>query len=389
LKVLYLNHTSMISGAERSLLELLSGLPSTVHARVACPEGDLAEAVRALGYPVSTITGTDASFRFHPLHTSLSVAQIVHAAIRVHREMRRRPIDIVHANSIRAGLIAALTFGRSNSKTLVHVRDCLPRGRAADLVRYLLRSRATLILANSCFTAANFAPNGVESIRPIYTSVDVEAFDPAKIEREGARARLGLEDSTWVLGVVAQLTPWKAQDDAIRVLARLRDDRQDAHLLLAGEVKFAEAATRYDNAAFQRSLHRLADELGVTGNVRFLGEREDVPDIIRALDLLLVPSWEEPFGRSVIEAMAMETPVIATNVGGTAEILQPGKEGLLLPPRSPDLWASEALRLLSDRTLRANMGRKGRETVTARFTRQAHVEAVLSAYRDVLRSQSA
>jgi glycosyltransferase involved in cell wall biosynthesis len=387
--VLYVNHTSSISGAERSLLELLSGLPASVDASVACPEGEFAEAVRMLGFEVRTITGTDVSFRLHGLHTPRGVAQIARAALNLRRVMRSSGADIVHANTIRAGLIAILAFARGGERTVVHVRDAIPSGAVPGLVRRLLRARANLILANSRFTAASVAPAGAPQVRPIYTSVDLGAFDPAKIEPSRTRSRLDIGGSAWVLGVVAQLTPWKAQDDAIRVLARLREHQSDVHLLLVGEVKFAAASTRNDNTAYRRRLEELVNELGVSGHVHFLGERADVPDIIGALDLLLVPSWEEPFGRSIIEAMAMETPVLATSVGGPAEIIQPGQHGFLLPPRAPELWAKEALRLLEDPKTRARMGEEGRKLVTARFTRSAHVDAVLSAYRDVLRRKTA
>ena len=105
---------------------------------------------------------------------------------------------------------------------------------------------------------------------------------------------------------------------------------------------------RYDNEAFLESLRRLAAQLGVADRVAFLGEREDVPDILAALDLLLVPSWEEPFGRVVIEAMSMSVPVIATNVGGPAEVVRDGEDGILLPPGRPATWAAVAFELLSD-----------------------------------------
>src|SRR5207244_4255122 len=102
--------------------------------------------------------------------------------------------------------------------------------------------------------------------------------------------------------------------------------------LVVGEPTFTSGATRYRNEAYDESLRQLAAELGVSESVSFLGGREDVPEIVRSLDVLLVPSWEEPFGRTILEGMAMEVPVIATNVGGPPEIVADGKDGLLLPP---------------------------------------------------------
>jgi glycosyltransferase involved in cell wall biosynthesis len=255
------------------------------------------------------------------------------------------------------------------------------------LTRRAIGSSAALVLANSGYTAASFAVNGSRAtVRTIHNSVDLEAFDPARIDRDEARSRVGLERGETALGVIAQITPWKAQDDAIRILAGLRRRAGKARLLIVGEAKFARGSEAFDNAAFERSLHVLVSDLRLGGAVDFLGERADVPEILRALDLLLVPSWEEPFGRSVIEAMAMETPAIATNVGGPAEIITDGADGLLLPPRKPERWAEVAAKVVDEPKELRRMGRTGRQTAVARFGRAAHVDSVLAAYRDALES---
>src|SRR5262249_10952391 len=102
-------------------------------------------------------------------------------------------------------------------------------------------------------------------------------------------AFLGAEDGP-VLAVIAQITPWKAQDDAIRIAQILRSEHPGLRLLLVGSTKFDSAATRYDNSAYLESLRRLAAAGPDEGLVSFLGERDDIPEILRAVDLLLVPS---------------------------------------------------------------------------------------------------
>ena len=387
MKVLYLNHTGQVSGAERSLLDLLEGVPRDVPAGVACPPGPLASAVRRLGLPVASVDGTVGSFRLHAWHTPRAAVDVVRSAFVVRRLAQRSGANLVHANSVRAGLIATLARRLGGPPVVVHVRDCLPPGGASHLARRLLGRGAAMILANSRYTAARFADGApLANVRTVYNPVDLARFDPDRIARATARANLGLgEDDGPVLGVIAQLTPWKGQDDAIRILARVRATRPGARLLLVGEAKFTSAATRYDNVAYERTLNDLARELGVADAVASLGERADVPEILRALDVLLVPSWEEPFGRVVIEAMAMGTPVVATNVGGPAEIITSGEDGFVLPPRQPDRWAETVARLTALPVRTAELASRAQRRARTHFGRDVHVAAVLDAYRDTER----
>jgi glycosyltransferase involved in cell wall biosynthesis len=118
--------------------------------------------------------------------------------------------------------------------------------------------------------------------------------------------------------------------------------------------------------------------------VRFLGERRDIPEILAAVDLLLAPSLEEPFGRTIIEAMAMRVPVVATRNGGPSEIIKGGVDGLLLPPRWPDEWARAILQLVESPELRREFGAKGREKVLSQFGRAMHVERFVEVYERLL-----
>jgi glycosyltransferase involved in cell wall biosynthesis len=103
-----------------------------------------------------------------------------------------------------------------------------------------------------------------------------------------------------------------------------------------------------------------------------------------ALDLLLLPSWREAFGRVAAEAMAVGVPVLATDVGGPAEIVRDGVDGLLLPPRAPGAWAAAAAELLDDPQRRAAMGRAGAQRAREQFGLQRHVRRVRLAYVEAL-----
>jgi len=387
-RVLYVNHTAEVSGSERSLLSLLAGLPRSVQPRVASPPGRLAQAVEELGIPVTSITDTAGSLRLHPGHTPRALAEMSLAALQVHRAARRHRAEVVHANSIRAGIELGLARV-SPAASVVSVRDCLPPGAVTTATMRLIAGTATTVVANSHYTADSVrtsAPNA--RLEVVHPAIDLARFDPARIDRAAARARLGVAGTRRVLlGVVAQLSPWKGQDTAIEALGLLREQRVDAHLLLIGSAKFVARSTRFDNEAYVARLRRLIADAGLGDRVSWLGERDDVPELMRALDALLLPSQEEPFGRALLEAMALEVPVLATNVGGPPELVRDGRDGYLLPPGEPAAWERAVRRIIESPEQGRELGRAGRLRVAQEFDVEHHVEAVLAVYRRAMARQ--
>jgi L-malate glycosyltransferase len=381
--VLYVNHTSEVSGAERSLLELLRELPGEVRPLVATPRGRLDEAVRELGIATTPIAGTAGSLRLHPLHTPRALAELSLAAAQVRRAARAHGAELVHANSIRAGIVLGLAR-LAPAATVVHVRDCLPAGLVSSATLRLLGATATTIVANSRYTAASVraaASRARADVEVVYNSVDLERWNPGRVDREAARSALGAAGGReLLLGVVAQLSPWKGQDTAIEALRLVCEQGLDAHLLLIGSAKFVARATRFDNQAYVARLRALVADAGLEDRVSWLGEREDVPELVRALDVLLLPSGEEPFGRAVIEAMAMGVPVVATSVGGPPEILQDGRQGYLVAPGQPRAWAQAICGIARRSDRGAELGLAGRRTVEEMFTSARHAQAMLALY---------
>lgn len=384
MKVLYVNHTAEVSGGERSLLSLLASPPAGVQVRLAAPPGRLTEEAMALGVEVEAITGTAGSLRVHPLHTTKALAEIGSAARSVRRIARGWDADLLHANSIRGGLI--LGAAQSGLPTVDHIRDCLPAGVAGRATMRMISRTATSIVANSEYTADSvrrLAPQA--EVVVVYNSLDLDHWDPARVDRVHARAALRqVRPRSLLLGVVAQLTPWKGQDTAIEALRILRDRGVDAHLLLIGSAKFVAASTRFDNKAYVESLKARVAEARLESRVSWLGERDDVRELISALDVLLLPSREEPFGRAVIEAMALRVPVVATDVGGPREILTDGVGGFLVDPEDPAAWAEAIKRFADYPRLGIEMGQTGRLRVERRFGYDRQVTRMLEVYEGAI-----
>ncbi len=375
------SHTATISGAEVSLLDLIAGLGFEHQVTVAVPPGPLADAARDRGATVKKIPPIEGSLRLDPRSTLFTLAAIVGAAIAIRRVAREVRADVVHANSFRAGLAACLAARLGAPRPLVHIRDCLPAGRAAKAVQHVLSRDAQTILANSAFTAACFdgAPTGAP-IAVVHNPIDLDRFEPERIDRAGARSRLNLAPERIVLIVLAQITPWKGQDTAIHVAHLLRQRGHDVELLIAGSIKFRRPLTRHDNDAYLQELQASVRSLGLQDAVTFTGESHEAPRLLRAADYVLVPSWAEPWGRVVAEAMAMQTPVIATNVGGPTELIDHARNGLLAPPGQPTAWADAIEHLIDNPDLRRQITTSAQETAR-RFSRDIHVRNILETYR--------
>lgn len=382
MRILFVNHTGANSGAENAMIRLLKALPAE-HARaVACPpNGPLKQRLQAMGFEQHDLPGTDASFALDPVETPRSLLALLRSARSLRRSARAYGTDVIHANSTRAGLIAVVARAMGGPPVVVQSHDHMPEGRLGELVRRVLARGAAVVVAVTDRTAAEFNKGLKKPVAErVYISIDHERFSTA-VEAAPVRAELGLTGDVPLLIQVAQITPWKGQDTAIRALAGVRECL-DAHLLIVGEVAFA--SQRYDNDGFRASLIALAEELGVSHAVHFLGQRDDVPALMRACDLFMLPSWDEPFGLVVAEAMAVGTPVLVTSKGGVCEYVRDGENGHLLDPHVPEQWVVAALALLPDPTLRASMAADCVRTASG-FTDERYAAGMLEVYRRATR----
>ncbi|MBV8947757.1 MAG: glycosyltransferase, partial [Solirubrobacterales bacterium] len=191
MRILFVNHTGLKSGAETVTLDLLTRLPSSIEPVLACPPGRLADEARAEGIPVNPIGGVSASLRLHYANTPRGVAQLVRMGRDIRALARDRRADLVHATSIRAGLAACLPPG-PRAPVAVSLHDCLPPGPASTVTRRLVDARAAVVFANSCYTARAWRPaeRSGPPLRVVYPGIDLARR--AAVDRDAARARMGV-----------------------------------------------------------------------------------------------------------------------------------------------------------------------------------------------------
>jgi glycosyltransferase involved in cell wall biosynthesis len=385
MRILFANHTGACSGAEVSLMRVIAGLRAAHDVGVACPsDGPLRDAVDHAGVERLPLPAVDASLRVHPVQTPIGLGQLGAGGVALARAARRFRADVIHANTTRAGLMGAVARPLGAPPIVVRAHEHLPLSRAGRASRAAIVHTASAVVAVSDYTARKFNEGLAEPVAiRVYNSIDHARFDPDRVRSAGLRAQLGVAPDTPLLGQVAQITPWKGQDTAIRALAALRRDGMQAHLVLVGEVAFAGKAVRYDNRAYLGELERLTHSLGVEDAVHFLGPRQDVAAILHDLDLSVLPSRGEPFGLVTVESMALGTPALVSADGAGPELVEDGVSGRVLPPGQPERWARAAGELLRDRATLGRLGERAR-AAAGEYRDDRHAGEMLAVYERVL-----
>ena len=362
MRLMAVNHTGLVSGAERSLLDLLSRVSSDVALVIVSPRGEFSQRVVDAGHRHIPIPEAELSFAFDLVRTPRRLLSAVRAVYRLAMVVAHEHPDVIVSNSVRAGLLMAMVPRRRSTRLIVWVRDVLPTGRVASAVRRLIWWRADTVVANSQYVAQNMEdPRTTSRAVVVYNGID-----PIESDDGAAGASAYTPSAALRLAVVGQITPWKRQDLAIKVVRRLLYLGVDATLDLIGTVEFAGPG-RYDTLAYDGQLRRLVRELGLAERVRFLGRREDARKLLAHNHVLLVPSEIEPFGRVVIEGMLAGNVVIARDIAGPAEILEHGVTGLLVGSADAGDWAASILHLVQDWTSSIAITEAARVVARERF----------------------
>lgn len=379
-RALFLTHSGVLGGGERSLLDLAAAWPGERHLMVLA-EGPLAGAARARGLtvevePLGALGAIKRESGAPGLGALADVARLASKVAAIAKTM-----DVIHANSQKAFVVAAAAGLLARRPVVWHLRDILsPAHFSPSNIRasvMLANARAAAVIANSAATAAAFVDAGgkPELVHVVHNGIDAARFDAVSdAEIAATRAALGAS-SAFVLAACARLAPWKGQHVLIAALASL----PGVHAWIIGAALFGEDA-------YAAGLRTQAEQLGVADRVRFLGEREDVPTLLRAADAVVHTAVDaEPFGRVVVEGMLARRPVIASDAGGVREILRDGVTGVLVPPGDPLALAQavERVRAFSpaERTARCDAAQAD---VVARFTVPAMVAGVVAVLERVV-----
>ena len=292
------------------------------------------------------------------------------------RMVREHRIDIVYTNSI-VTLSGALAAAVCRVPHVWHIRELL-KGHPLKsplplpITFGLVGALSTKVITVSNAVAAQFSQRIMrQRVRVIYNGIDPAPFmSEQPIHR--LRGELSLPSHTKLVGIIGSVQEHKNQAGVIRAFQTVSQRWDDSRLIIAGR----------QEPQYRKNLDELTSSLGLNGKVFFLGFRSDIPALMSELDVVVMASDAEPFGRITIEAMAAAKPVVAVNSGASGEIVVPGQTGYLVSMNNTGEMASAITDLLSDPEKASRMGQAGRKRVDEKF----HIRRVAQEVQEVLQS---
>lgn len=383
--ILYLDSGSGIGGGQRSLLLLLNLLNKDRFTPfVGClgksPFAAEVKKTEARVVPLSLPEAhnkTDKVQRF-TLRDLLNDFRQLGVILQLHRMVKRHAIDLIHANSLSVALLGGIVAKINRIPILMHKRYATSYGILDRICERLLHR---VILVSEA-TRWNFAPTAKQTL--IYNGVDLDAFQASPEEVETLRSELlpDASDASIVTGVVTRITPEKGIHFLVRAVAELKRrssiTASNIKLLIVGGPYFQK------DIDYMNALKQEVTDLGVEDSVIFTGFLPDTRVVTSLLDIVLVPSIiPEACPRTIIEAMAVGKPVIATPLGGSKELVT-SETGILVPPEDASAIADALAGLATDEEQLKIMGKASRNRAEELFSGEKNIALTEAVYAELL-----
>lgn len=293
----------------------------------------------------------------------------LYSARKIAQITKENKIDIIHAHTSHAHSLALLsTFFHPIPKTIVSRRvSFLPAKNFFSKWKY---NKTDLIIPVSNYVAKILKEAGIpeNKIKVVRSSVDLSHIHVSPYTKN----ELGINESTQVLFNAGALVPHKDHITLLNAFAKVREIFPDTLLLIAG------------SGSLFMNIQSEIEKLNLTQHVRLLGYRNDVPRLTKMADIYVSSSWSEGLGTSVLEALACEKPVVATEAGGVSEMVISHETGLLVPNKNPHLLSEAIIYMLSHPEEAQTMAKKGRKHVEDNFTVQRMVKETISVYQKLI-----
>ena len=329
----------------------------------------------------------EAGVTVHTLSTSrrIGIASVLKGTLEVYRILSRGHYDIVQSHTSIGGVIGRLAGWAARTPVVLWTVHGLGAHAGHPVWKRALRRTVESMLdwftEHYVAVSEDLREQGVRA--GIYRADKVTVIPnglqadhlPAMFDSAAKRKALGIPEDSPVIGTITRLEPQKANEVFVRAVAHIIRRVPKLVTLIAGD------------GPQRKELEDLVAHLGLTGHVRFLGWRGDAVELLGALDIFCMSSRWEGCPMVLLEAMAMERPVVATDIGGVREIVVNAETGLLVKPEDPEALAEAVLRLLDANAERGKMGAAGRRRVEQHFGADGMLAAYARLYRDLVHTR--
>lgn len=395
--ILFITSASRIGGAERVLIFILKNLNKDLFSStVLVPEeGMLFDELKKMDVKIFKtklikklnllrMTFRMDRFRFYnPLtimiNTMFITFYFISSIIVIAVILKRSKIDIVHVNSedIAARSFLAAAFVRK--PTVFHVHAILKNDIDTLFLRQLIDAPVrTICISNAVRRPLLKWSKDIDRVKTVYNGVDLSLFNGQFDMTQINQLRTSLNLSNLVVGMVGRFDPSKGHETFLEAASKVTDIVKGVTFLVVGSWILEFERSRVD------ILRHFAENLGLQDKVVFTGFAADVKQYYHLMDIVVVPSLEEPFGLVTLEAMACGRPVIGTNSGGTPEIIKDEVTGILVPPRDSDALARAIIRLSKDEELWKRLSMEGRKIIEECFNGSRFIRDMEGIYKEAV-----
>lgn len=381
MNILYVSDSNTLSGAEVVLLQHVTRFGPPHHRSHVFLRDQNPRLIAALAQRGVSCTPT-AAYPSRILETTANPAALLdyarafrHTTREMVEVIRTTGADLVHSVSYPASLHAALAARRAGVPHIWHDHNIKRKHALNGPLYRFVASTCTWVIGPSDAVTTNLSRFGIPAakLRTVYNGIDLARFVPDDDRARRVRQQLGLSPTTFVVGLFGQMLAHKGHATLIGAARLLAQQGVTPAFLFVGAL---------ENPPYEAELRARLEADGLRDAFTFTGWRQDVHDVISAVDVAVVATTTpEPAALSLMETMAMGRPIVATQTGGTAELVADGETGLLFPPGDELLLARHLARLHANPDERVSMGATGRARVEARFSQARHLDELEDLYQ--------
>ncbi len=322
-------------------------------------------------------------FYLPQLVRNISLFKDIRAFLKIYRHLKKEEYEIVHTHTSKAGFLGRIAAKLAGTPIIIHT----PHGHVffgyfgpLKTKYFILLEKFGSLITDRIIALTNREKNDTidfkvakeDKLVVIHSGIELDKFtQSATQDNQSLKLNLGIPEKALIVGTAGRLVPIKGPEYLVRAAKKVLQIYKNVFFLFAGDGHLKEDLTA------------LARNLGVEKNILFLGWRDNAAGMISLFDIFVLPSLNEGMGRVLVEAMSLEKPIIASNIGGIPDLIFHGKNGFLVPPRNSDELTQYIGLLLEDEYKRKIMGQEGKR-VSQNFSAEKMVQKIESLYDQLL-----